>query len=211
MQDLALWDAALSNGSLLGPASMQELWTNGTPINYAMGFIGASIGGHREVWHNGYAPNAGGYCYNAIFPDEQLAVMVLSNASMMSFGGKPEQMVKSVLALHDPKVNLPTAVVQDDPAVHALALKIWDQMTSGRLDRSLLSSEMNTAMTPELLAQVGPQLRGVGKLESISLFEKTPMSKGTNYVYAARFSTGEHKIQIFVTTDGKVGGYRLLP
>jgi hypothetical protein len=34
---------------------------------------------------------------------------------------------------------------------------------------------------------------------------------GTSYVYAARFSSGTHKINIFMTADGKVGGYRVLP
>jgi hypothetical protein len=38
-----------------------------------------------------------------MFPDDQLAVIVLSNASQDSFRGKPEQIVKSVLALYDPR------------------------------------------------------------------------------------------------------------
>ena len=218
-QDLARWDAALIDGSLLHASSMQDLWTNGklpngTPINYAMGFIATSIGTHREVWHNGFAPNAGGYCYNAIFPDNNLAVIVLSNAPDPAFRSKAEEIVQATLTLYDPKINepaSPSASLKDDPTVHGLALKMWDQLSSGKLDRSLLSPEMNAAMTPQLLAAVGPQLQSVGKLESISLSEKAPMSKGTNYIYAARFSTGEHKIQIFVATDGKVGGYRLLP
>lgn len=218
-QDLARWDAALMEGRLLSPASMRDLWTNGrlpngTPITYAMGFVGIYDRTHREVWHNGYAPNAGGYCYNAIFPDDKIAVVVLSNGSQDSFRGKPEEIVQSVLALYDPKVAEPdgiNAALQDDTATHVLALKMWEQISSGKLDRSLLSTEMNAAMTPQLLAAVGPQLQSVGKLENISLLEKTAMGKGTNYIYAARFSAGEHKIQIFVTTDGKVGGYRLLP
>jgi D-alanyl-D-alanine carboxypeptidase len=218
-QDLARCDAALMEGKLLNPSSMQDLWTNGklpsgTPINYAMGFIALDNRGHREVWHNGYAPNAGGYCYNAIFPDDKLAVVVLSNASQDSFRGKPEQIVQSVLALYDPKVAEPAGInagVQDDPTVHALALKMWDQFSSGKLDRSLLSPEMNAAMTTQLLDSAGPQLQSMGKLRSISLLEKTAMEKGTNYIYAAQFGTGDHKIQIFVTKDGKVGGYRLLP
>jgi CubicO group peptidase (beta-lactamase class C family) len=107
--DLARWDAALISGKLLTADSMHALWTNGTlsngePTHYAMGFIATFIGSHREVWHNGYSPKAGGYCYNAMFPDDQLAVIVLSNASQDSFRGKPEQIVKSVLAFYDPRI-----------------------------------------------------------------------------------------------------------
>jgi hypothetical protein len=101
--------------------------------------------------------------------------------------------------------------VHDDPAVHALAMKMWDQMSSGKPDRSLLSPEMNAAMTPELLASAALQLQALGGLENLSLLEKTAINGGTSYRYAAQFSCGEHKINLFMTADGKVGGYRVLP
>jgi len=113
-RDLAQWDAALMHNKLLGADRMRELWTNATlpngePVHYAMGFIEASIGSHREVWHNGYSPHAGGYCFNAIFPDDDLAVVVLSNASDKSFRGAPEKMVQEVITLYD---GLPAAGAQ---------------------------------------------------------------------------------------------------
>ncbi len=103
--DLARWDIALLQGRVLDAASMHDLWTagqlaDGTPVNYAMGFVPASLAGHREVWHNGLAPGAGGYCYNAIFPDDGLAVIVLSNG--LNFAGEPERMVRSVLEAYFP-------------------------------------------------------------------------------------------------------------
>ncbi len=105
-EDLARWDAALMGNTLLKPESLLALWTNGTlpdgqPVKYAMGFIATSIGQHREVWHNGYSPRAGGYCFNAIFPDDELAVVVLANAPDAAFRGVPEKMVGRVLALYD--------------------------------------------------------------------------------------------------------------
>jgi len=105
-QDLARWDAALMNAKLLNAESTRMLWTNaklpnGQPANYAMGFIESSIGSHREVWHNGYSPFAGGYCFNAIFPDDDLAVVILSNATDKSFRGQPEKMVQEVVSLYD--------------------------------------------------------------------------------------------------------------
>lgn len=105
-RDLARWDSALLGDKILDSGSRRELWTNGRlpdgkPVEYAMGFVATSVGTHREVWHNGYAPFAGGYCFNAIFPDDSLAVVVLSNAPDQSFRGEPETMVKQVLALYD--------------------------------------------------------------------------------------------------------------
>ncbi|HEX6964683.1 MAG TPA: serine hydrolase domain-containing protein [Gemmatimonadaceae bacterium] len=103
--DLAKWDLALMNGTLLDDSSMRELWTAGTlsdgkPVNYAMGFVPTTLDGHREVWHNGLTPGAGGYCFNAIFPDDGLAVIVLSNGAY--FSGKPERIARDVLEAYFP-------------------------------------------------------------------------------------------------------------
>jgi D-alanyl-D-alanine carboxypeptidase len=99
VDDLSRWDVALMRGTLLSTESMRDLWTagtlsNGSAVPYAMGFIPATLDGHREVWHNGLTPFAGGYCYNAIFPDDDLAVIVLSNGER--FGGRPEAIVRAV-------------------------------------------------------------------------------------------------------------------
>ena len=108
--DLAAWDIALMRGDLLDAASLHALWSpgalaDGTPVAYAMGFVPATLAGHREVWHNGLAPGAGGYCYNAIFPDDRLAVVVLSNG--YDFTGVPEHIVAQVLAAYDPHAAAP--------------------------------------------------------------------------------------------------------
>ena len=97
-EDLLRWDQALLDGRLLKPESMRLLWTAGEPAaggsNYAMGFVTASLGGHREVWHNGLTPTAGGYNLNVIFPDDGLAIVVLSNGP--DFRPEPEKLVKAI-------------------------------------------------------------------------------------------------------------------
>ena len=46
---------------------------------------------------------------------------------------------------------------------------------------------------------------------NLRLAEKTAMNGGTLYVYSAQFTSGTHNINMFITADGKVGGYRILP
>lgn len=118
--DLASWDIALLQGRVLDAASMRDLWSagqlaDGTPVNYAMGFVPASLAGHREVWHNGLAPGAGGYCYNAIFPDDGLAVIVLSNG--LNFTGEPERIVRSVLEAYFRDARQASSVRAPDASV----------------------------------------------------------------------------------------------
>ena len=80
---------------------MHLLWTPGTPhqgaSSYAMGFVPGSIDGHRELWHNGLTPTIGGYTLNAIFPDDDLAVAILSNGA--AFAGESEALVKGLCAM----------------------------------------------------------------------------------------------------------------
>ena len=96
--DLLRWDQALLSGTLLKRESMRLLWAPGKPAtgtsNYAMGFVATAISGHREVWHNGLTPTAGGYNLNAIFPDDDLAIVVLSNGP--NFAPEPEKLVEAI-------------------------------------------------------------------------------------------------------------------
>ncbi|HET7563398.1 MAG TPA: serine hydrolase, partial [Gemmatimonadaceae bacterium] len=115
--DLGKWDIALLRGVLLDSSSMQALWSagtlrDGTPVNYAMGFVPTTLDGHREVWHNGLTPGAGGYCFNAIFPDDGLAVIVLSNGA--NFSGKPERITRNILHAYFPDAK--GGGVADPPA-----------------------------------------------------------------------------------------------
>jgi D-alanyl-D-alanine carboxypeptidase len=97
--DMARWDAALLTGKVLTEDGRAELFArgklaDGTPVEYGMGFVPAKLDGHRLVWHNGLAPGAGGYCYNALFPDDGLAIVVLSNG--YDFDGRPECLVRQI-------------------------------------------------------------------------------------------------------------------
>ena len=92
--DLALWDHALLTGALLNPASMRLLWTAPTGT-YAMGFVTGDLAGHRELWHNGLTPTAGGYNLNALFPDDHLAIIILSNGP--GFAPEPEALAERIV------------------------------------------------------------------------------------------------------------------
>jgi hypothetical protein len=88
---------------------------------------------------------------------------------------------------------------------------LWGGFATGNLDRSLLTPQMNAAMTPELLAQTAPQFQALGGLNHLTPVQRNEQSGGVACVYAAQFAAGSRRISIFVTADGKVGGYWLLP
>ena len=98
-----------------------------------------------------------------------------------------------------------------DPGVTAMALKIYAQMRAGKVDHDLLTPEMNTASTPEILAQTKPMFDTLGDPKELRLVSSEKLAKGTNYLYLAIFPTAQFHISIFITPEGKVGGYYLKP
>ena len=109
-----------------------------------------------------------------------------------------------------PAADAPAAPVED-PAVTALALKIYAQMRAGKVDTTLLTPEMNTAATPEILAQMKPMFDTLGDPKTLKLEAGEKLGKGMSYLYLAIFPTAQFHITLFITEDGKVGGYKLKP
>jgi CubicO group peptidase (beta-lactamase class C family) len=213
--DLAKWDLALMHGTLLDAAATHALWsagtlTNGTPVNYAMGFVPATLAGHREVWHNGLAPGAGGYCYNAIFPDDGLAVIILSNG--YDFRGVPERMVVRVLAAYDPKAaamlapsTAPSPAPGEDPAVTARAKDWYHRLQTGTVDLTQATPAFAARLTPDLLAQIHAGMAGTSEpTDWIYLGARTAAGGITISTYWIRIDGAVHTWSIGLTPDGKV-------
>ncbi|MBV9926315.1 MAG: beta-lactamase family protein [Acidobacteria bacterium] len=105
--DLAKWDAALSEGRLLKPASLAEMWrpvrlNDGKvfrlekTLGYGLGWEIYERPGHRAVGHSG--SDAVSYMR---FPDDRLSVAVLTNCQ----GADPDSLVFGVAALYVPALG----------------------------------------------------------------------------------------------------------
>jgi CubicO group peptidase (beta-lactamase class C family) len=219
VHDLALWDLALMRGALISPSYLATVWHDGAPAGqgmqrYTMGWVLETLSGHRELWHSGLTPNVGGYCYNAIFPDDDLAVVILTNG----FGGRglPERMAQEVAAAYGigappQPVAVPTVAPGDAPAIDTLVRAFWNQLATDDVDRSKLTSEFSTVLTPQLLARVQQGFALLGKLNSFTFSGKSVANDLTTYRYTLIFATGaEHELDVSITPDGKIAGSRLV-
>ncbi len=218
--DFALWDEALLAGTLLPKSYLDDVWRDGVPTGegdgrYAMGWVLAELGGHRELWHNGLAAGVGGYCYNAVFPDDGLAVAILTNG----FGaeGLPERMTREIAAAYGIGTPPPSpaaaraAAPGDNPAADALARAFWDGLASGTIDRSKLTAEFSAALTPALLSQVQQGIVAFGTLHSFTFVGTTQGQGGTIYRFSLVFAGGaEHEWDVAFTPDLKIAGSRLV-
>ena len=105
----------------------------------------------------------------------------------------------------------PTEGAKEDPAVTALARKIYSQIRAGKIDETLLTPDMNKALGPDVLAQYKPVFELLGEPTRLTLESSNKLPAGTQWVYLAAFATAQLHVKIYVTTDGKVGGYMLAP
>lgn len=96
VQDLRLWIAALQQGRLIKPASLKQLWlptsfSDGRPAPWAMGWPAVRRAQHRAV-----AGIGGGRSAFYIYPDDDLAIIILTNLA----GSQPEQLIDTVAGFY---------------------------------------------------------------------------------------------------------------
>ena len=99
--ELANWLIALQSGRLLAPASVARLWqptslNDGKPAPWALGWPTIGRDAHRAVAGIGGARSA-----FYVYPDDGLAVIILSNLA----GGQPEQLIDTVAGFYLPALR----------------------------------------------------------------------------------------------------------
>ena len=101
-EDLARWIIALEGGRIVKRESLNALWApvafnNGTPGQWSLGWQVLQRGKHRAVGMTG-----GGRAAFSIYPDDDVAVVVLTNLS----GSFPEDMVDKIASIYAPGLDL---------------------------------------------------------------------------------------------------------
>jgi mannose-6-phosphate isomerase-like protein (cupin superfamily) len=98
-----------------------------------------------------------------------------------------------------------------DESVVPLVLKIYRQKMAGKVDSTLLSAEMNAALTPDTLAQAQMLFQQLGEPAKLTMKMHMPSANGTSYVFAGSFKTGDFQVLVEINRAGQVSGYRLAP
>ena len=103
------------------------------------------------------------------------------------------------------------ASAPEDPAVTTLARKIYAQMRVGKVDPTLLTDQMNKALTPEAVAAQKPVFDQLGDPTQLVFLSGSKIPTGTFYKYRATFAQAALEVQIFIDNAGRIGGYFLRP
>ena len=199
--DLAKWDISIINETLLSPKSYKQLETevllkNGVGTNYGLGVQVGMMLGHRMIYHSGEV--SGFTAYNAVFPDDSAAVVVLTNQdaspAAINLGRKISKML---FKTQDSQTAMRTAQARE----------IFAGLQHGKIDRSLFTSDANAYFSPQALKDFQSGLAPLGEPEE---FVQTGQQKRGGMLersFSVRFSKRSLRVWTYQMPDGKLEQY----
>jgi len=108
-EEMARWLIALQQGQLVQPASLPTLWTPGRLTDGSQRGFGGKLTGYALGWptvdrpeHRAVAPVGGGRSAVFLYPDDDLAIVVLTNLQ----GANPERFVDALAACYLPDMRV---------------------------------------------------------------------------------------------------------
>jgi D-alanyl-D-alanine carboxypeptidase len=209
--DLLAWDISIMDRKLLKPASYDAFETevklkNGKSTGYALGVEVREHEGHRMIEHSG---EVGGYvAENAIYPDDKLAIAVLTNQEASSAASAIARAVAPLL-LATPAT--PQAADTAKAAAEAQARAILTGLQAGKLDRSLFTDDCNFYFSQQAIGDFHSSLMPLGKITELS--ERAEKLRGgmTFRAFTIKFSSRSLSLTTYTMPDGKLEQFLVGP
>jgi len=210
--DLLRWDISMMNQSLLSPASYAAMEAptrlkDGRYSAYALGVVAGAVNGHRMLSHGG---EVGGFvAYNAVFPDDSIAVAVLTNQEASGAAGAIGSAIESLL-LPAPHSALPPSGDEAQAEQHArTALALLQQ---GKIDRTQFTSNANFYFDESALADYKSSLAPLGAIRSVKQTGVALRGGMTYRGFAATFANGTTvSLSTYTVPDGKYEQFLVEP
>jgi CubicO group peptidase (beta-lactamase class C family) len=207
--DLLAWDMSMMNESLLHHASYVAMKTptklnNGAEIAYGLGLSIGLTNGHRLISHGG---EVGGFvAFNGIFPDDKLAIAVLTNQEASPAASGIGRAIAGVL--------LPALAPSggDAAEAEALAKRVLSGLQRGTIDRSLFTANANFYFDQQGLNDFAASLSPLGDIKSLHQ-TSTGLRGGMRFRgFAVEFANGTKvSISSYTTSDGKIEQFLVEP
>jgi D-alanyl-D-alanine carboxypeptidase len=210
--DLLTWDISLINRSLLAPASYAAMetdqrLTNGQTARYGLGVAVAVRDGHRTVSHGG---EVGGFvAQNMVFPDDKIAVAVLTNQEASAAAGAITRAISTLLLA-------PPTSSGGSPATTAMAEAQASRILAGlqqrKIDRALFTADCNFYFDQTSLDDHATSLAPLGAVQSVTQTSTSLRGGMTFRSFDVTFANGTKlRLTTYTTTDGRLEQFLLAP
>jgi CubicO group peptidase (beta-lactamase class C family) len=204
-RDLARWDIAMIDQSLLAPASYRAMETavllkNGVSTDYGLGVDVAMSAGHRTIEHSGEV--AGFTAENIVYPDDSAAVIVLTNQDAAPASTLIGQGIgRSLFTTEDANTQSRTA----------RARAIFEGLQHGTIDRSLLTSDASAYFSAQALGDFQSTLSPLGA--PTVFVQMSQHERGGMLERSYRVMAGGRTLRVWTyeMPDGKIEQYQLAP
>jgi D-alanyl-D-alanine carboxypeptidase len=200
-EDLARWDISIMDQKLMKASSYRVFETevllkNGLGTGYGLGlFIGSQLG-HRALSHSG---GFSGYtAENTIFPDERIAVVVLTNQD----NGDAVDAIATGIAPLVLTVNDPTA-----PEKLAEVRTIFEGLQHGTIDRSLFSDNANFYFSDQAVKDFASSLGPLGAPEEFAETRQELRGGMQLRVYSVKCPKMSLQVWTYEMPNGKLEEY----
>jgi len=200
-EDLARWDISIMNQSLLRPASYAEMereivLKNGIGTRYGLGVGVRNEFGKRAIEHGGEV--SGFTAENIVFPDDKIAVAVLTNEDAVPASGDLARGIATLL-FRDPE-----AARQEEQAK-----AIFTGLQQGKIDRSLLTDNCNAYFTDQALKDFGDSLGPLGTPTEFTQTSKSERGGMTFRLFEVHFPKKTLEVWERIMPDGKIEQYQV--
>jgi len=200
-EELAKWDIGVMGQQLLKPSSYREMETevklkDGAATGYALGLQIGTMGGHRVLSHGGEV--SGFTAQNAIYPDDKVAVVVLTNQDANGAAGTIARQIAALLL---------TPAKPAGAAKLEQAKRIFSDLQHGRIERSLFTDNANAYFTAQALQDFASSLGPLG--EPLDFTPTGERGRGGMIFrgYTITFPKQTLRIIAFEMPDGKLEQY----
>ena len=193
--DLAKWDIARMNRSLV-PADDWEAQetpvklTDGKDTGYGLGVQIGSRNGHKMIAHTG--ESVGFLSANYVFPDDKMAVVVMTN----SWSGNAYGMIGRGIS----NLLLPPKADAEANARDATVAELYKELVAGAPDKSLMTPNLQYYFTPQRVADFKNSLSPLGTPQSITADGPSSL-RGGFVVQGYTVKYGDKSLDLSVFTE----------
>ncbi len=205
--DLAQWDISVMNRALLEKKSYDELETpvklkDGSDTHYALGMEVRMLNGHPELEHSGEV--SGFVAENMVFPEDKLAIAVLTNQDASSAAGAMGRELAPLLL---------GISAQTPSAAEAQARSLFESFQQGKIDRSLFTPWCNAYFDAQAIGDFQSSLAPLGPPASVTQTSEDLRGGMTFRVFRVTFMKSSEVLRITTYTmpDGKLEQYLVIP
>jgi CubicO group peptidase (beta-lactamase class C family) len=201
--DLAAWDISIIKQTVLKPESYRALETetrlaNGAGTSYGLGVSVRMSGTHRIISHSGEV--SGFTAQNMVYPDDRMAIVVLTNLDATDASGRAAQKIAALL-LAPPAEHGPLAE----------ARQILTGLQHGTIDRGLLTDNASFYFSAQTLKDFESSLRPLGEPTAFTQDAQSLRGGMTFRSYRVAFAKASMRITTFTMPDGKLEQFLVMP